>query len=121
MKDLTKKQIILYFVLGCIPLRLFIVLLTYYTPVEYLKYIGVLFLLQSIGFLYLFFSNKRLSAPESGGKTWWAPLRLIHGFLYMAASIYAFRGERFAWIPLSLDVLFGLGKFVNYRLLNNTI
>lgn len=117
MKDLTKKQIILYFLLGCIPLRLGIVLITYYIPIQYLQIIGVLFLLQSIGFLYLFFSNKRLTAFESGGKTWWAPFRLIHGFLYLTAFIYSIRGDRNAWVPLFIDVLFGLTKFIKYRLL----
>ena len=63
----------------------------------------------AFGFLYLYFKNLRLNAAEaSGGKTWWANLRLIHGLLYLAAAIYMFREKQIGWIPLSTDVVLGL-------------
>ena len=49
---------------------------------------GIILLLISFGFLYLFFGNKRLKAGEAGGKTWWHNLRLFHGMMYLCASIY---------------------------------
>jgi hypothetical protein len=54
-----------------------------------------------------------MNATEaSGGKTWWAEYRLIHGLLYLAASIYAFREKNDeASLALITDVLFGLSVF----------
>ena len=55
--------------------------------------------------LYLYFIKGRMNAPEGGGTTWWANYRLIHGLLYICASIYLLQEERLAWIPLTMDVL----------------
>jgi len=52
-------------------------------------------------------------APEGGGVTWWANYRLIHGLLYLCASIYLFQKQRLAWIPLTMDVLLGLIIFIS--------
>lgn len=112
---LKKKQSITYFLLGCIPVRVLLVLLAYYLPERYLRYYGMLLAIPSIGFLYLYFSKKRLDAREAGGKTWWANLRLIHGALYATASIYALQSSRNVWIPLLIDVFFGLLVFLNHR------
>jgi len=97
------------FIFGCIPARLALTYISTIVPANKLAYLGVILGLISFGFLWLFFTNGRLNAPESSsGKTWWANLRLIHGLLYLAAAIYAFRGSEDVWIPLLIDVLFGL-------------
>jgi hypothetical protein len=98
----------LLFLFGCIPVRLLLAYLGATLNQEYLPYFGALLLVMSLGFLTLYFTNGRLNAPEAGGKTWWANLRLIHGLLYLAAAIYAIQKTNVAWIPLSIDVLFGL-------------
>lgn len=108
---LSHKQSVTYFLLGCIPVRLLLVALAYYLSTKYLRYLGFILLIPAIGFLYLYFTNKRLRANEAGGKTWWASTRLIHGALYLSAAIYALQGKREVWIPLLIDVLFGLILF----------
>jgi hypothetical protein len=57
-----------------------------------------------------------MNAPEGGGVTWWANIRIIHGLLYLAASVYAFQGKPFVWIPLLIDVIFGFLAFTLKRL-----
>ena len=113
MKPFPLEKRITYFLLGCIPIRLGIVLLAYFIPKEYLKYLSLAFLGLSVSFFYLYFFNARLDAPEAGGKTWWAPLRLLHGMLYLSAGIYALQESPYTWIPLLIDVLLGLFSFLH--------
>ena len=96
----------------CIPLRLLIAWSTTKVPIQYLPFLAVTLLTVSLSFFYLYFSNSRLQAPEAGGTTWWASYRLLIGFLWLTAAIYAFMGRRNRiWIPLVIDVLFGLVIF----------
>jgi hypothetical protein len=104
------------FLLGCIPARLLLVFLSTKIPKDKLVYFGILLLTISMSFLYLYFTNNRLSAPEAGGITWWSQLRLIHGLLYLTAAIYAIQGKDLVWIPLLIDVIFGLISFTNHHL-----
>jgi isoprenylcysteine carboxyl methyltransferase (ICMT) family protein YpbQ len=111
----TKSESFLYFILGCIPVRLLLVFLTWNIAKNhsnYMKLLGLLLLLPSLGFLYLYFTNGRQRAFEAGGKTWWANLRLIHGLLYLSASIYALKGDNKVWVPLLLDVVLGFLAFM---------
>ena len=102
----------LLFLLGCIPARLVLVYISTQIPVDKLKYFGILLFLIAISFLFLYFTNGRMNAPEaSGGVTWWSNLRIIHGLLYLAASVYAFQEKPYVWIPLLIDVIFGFFAF----------
>jgi hypothetical protein len=65
--------------------------------------------------MILYFTNMRLDAPESGGKTWWADFRPLHGMLYLCAAIYAFKENKLATIPLAIDVIFGLILFIYFE------
>jgi hypothetical protein len=101
----------LLFILACIPLRIIIATLPLVLPARILPFLGLLlFLPIAIGFLYLYFTNSRLEAPEGGGITWWARYRIIHGLLYLTAAIALLL--RFhpaaAALPLFADVLLGL-------------
>ena len=109
---LDENTRILLFIFGCIPLRIFLAYLPTVLDKNNLFYYGLVLLIPALGFLYLYFTNSRLEAPESGGKTWWAELRIIHGFLYLAAAIYALQMKELAYIPLSMDVIFGLSSFI---------
>ena len=100
------------FLLGCIPVRLLLVYLSTKIPNDKLKYFGIMLLAISLGFLFLYFTNGRLHAPEAGGATWWSQLRLIHGLLYLTAAIYSFQGKNIIWIPLFIDVIFGFIAFI---------
>ena len=109
---LTTQERILYFLIGCIGIRTIIAVSPLYTPSEWLPLLGLFTLSFGVSFLYLYFVNGRLNAPEGGGVTWWASYRLLHGLLYVAASIYLFKKQRIAWLPLTMDVLLGLGVFL---------
>ena len=100
---------ILAFLLLCIPARIGIALGSLYIPDAYLNIYAIYLLLTGLSFIYLFFTNSRLDAPEAGGKTWWAQYRLIIGALWLAAAIYAFQGKRnLVWVPLTIDIVFGI-------------
>lgn len=108
---------ILYFLLACMPARVIITLIAIYINKDYLPFYGLVLLGPALGFLYLYFSNLRLKAPEAGGITWWANLRIVHGLLYLTAAILAFQKDSLTWVPLAFDVIFGLLAFVNHHLL----
>ena len=110
------------FLLFCIPARILIAAGSQYVPDEYLKDYALLLLLIGLSFLYLFFNNLRLNSPEAGGKTWWAPYRLLIGSFYITAAIYAFQGKRnLIWIPLVMDIIFGIIIFALKHLKCNNI
>ena len=110
MFTLTRPALL--FLLACIPTRIIISLIPLYIDTSYLPYYGIILLLISIGFLYLYFNNLRLNAPEAGGTTWWAEYRIIHGLLYLTAAIYALQEKRLALIPLAIDVTLVLVLFL---------
>ena len=100
---------IIAFLLLCIPARILIALGSQFIPDKYLKLYGIVLGLIGLSFLYLFITNSRLSAPEAGGKTWWAQFRILIGFFYITAAVYAFQGKRdLIWIPLAIDIIFGI-------------
>ena len=108
---LTERKRILLFLVLCIGIRLILALIPLYLSKKWLPYFGLVILIISLSFLYLYFTNGRLKAPEGGGKTWWAKYRLIHGLLYLTAAIYLLEKERIASIPLFIDVILGLILF----------
>jgi hypothetical protein len=102
------------FLLVCIPMRIFLAWISTKIPVQYLGIFATLLLAMSLGFLYLYFTKGRQVAPEAGGVTWWADYRLLIGLLYMSAAIYAFQGRNdLVWVPLTMDVIFGLVIFAD--------
>jgi hypothetical protein len=112
---LTDQQRIILFLSVCIPLRIGLVLLARFLPEKYMPYLGGLLLLPAVGFTYLYFANKRLDAPEGGGKTWWASARLLHAVLFLTAAIYAIQKKKIAWVPLAIDVVLGFSLFLNNK------
>lgn len=109
------NQSILYFLLGCIPVRILISCVPYLIDKEYLPYYGAILLIMGINFLILYFFNLRLNAPEAGGKTWWTNLRLFHGLLYICAAIYSLNMDKMASVPLGIDVVIGLIAFIHHH------
>jgi len=112
---MNKPQRMSAFLLGCIPLRIVISILPLYLDKSWLPYYGALIFIMSMSFLYLYFGNLRLNAFEAGGQTWWSEYRLLHGVLYLAGAVYLFQQKRTAYLPLSIDVLVGLGVFVKHH------
>jgi hypothetical protein len=115
MDFLENNKSILYFLLGCIPIRILIAVLPNIIDKTYLFYYSFVLLSLAIGFLYLYFNNLRLNAFEAGGNTWWSEYRLIHGMLYLIAAIYAYQMKSIAGIPLTIDVIFGFILFINHH------
>jgi len=113
---LTERTRIILFLIGCIGTRLILALIPLYLSKEWLPYFGIIILIIALSFVYLYFTNGRLKAPEGGGNTWWAKFRLIHGLLYLTAAIYLFQKERLASTPLFIDVILGLGLFIFNKL-----
>ena len=109
---LSKQQRILYFLLGCIGVRSILAVSPIYIPENMLPILGIITITIGTSFLFLYFTNGRMNAPEGGGVTWWAKYRLIHGLLYVTASIYLFQKQRTSWIPLTIDLLLGLVVFL---------
>ena len=108
------------FLLLCIPARIGIAAASQYIPERYLNVYAAALLAIGCSFIYLFVTNSRLSAPEAGGRTWWASYRIIIGFLYIAAAVYAFQGLReLIWIPLAMDIVFGIIIFAYQHIVFN--
>ena len=102
----VKRKI--YFILLCIPVRLMLAAVPLILNKRFLPYFGFLVGIMGTNMLYLFFKKMRLNAFEGGGNTWWANFRLLHGALYLTASILAYCQNYKACIPLFLDAFVGL-------------
>lgn len=112
---LTPTQSKLAFVFGCFPARLLLAYLPQILDKKLLPYYGLVLLIISISFYYLYFFNKRQIAFEAGGKTWWTNLRIYHGNHYLLAGLLAINGDTYASVPLLIDAIFGLFSFIYHR------
>lgn len=102
----------LWFLIGCIPARLLLAGLVYKYHSKYSRIMALVLAAIGISFLYLYFANKRLDAPEANGHTWWAKYRIYHGILYLAAAVLLLVKPNYAFIPLLADVT--LGVYLKY-------
>ena len=106
------------FLLGCIPTRLFLVWVAYKLPKDKLPLLGGLLLLPTLGFIYIQFINPRKTGLETqGDKIWWHPIRPIHIILYATSVYLAMMKNPMTYIPLLIDVSFGLTAFLIYHYL----
>ena len=104
------------FLLGCIPARILLALIPLYLDQNWLPYYGIVIFAISMSFLYLYFLHLRQNAFEGGGSTWWSQFRLIHGALFLTASIYLFQKKTTASLPLFIDTALGLGLFIKQHM-----
>jgi len=113
MNNIQKR--FLLFLLGCIPVRVSIMLLAKnYT--NYLKILSYFAIIISIGFFYIFTSGSRITGTETfGDKIWWNNLRPVHGLLYLLFAIFAYNENKHAWIFLLIDVMLGLISFIMFH------
>jgi hypothetical protein len=108
---MTTSQLLVLF--GCIPLRIFLAYISTKIPEEHLQLFGILLLIMGLGFIIIYFKGYRMNPPESGtGTAWWSNLRIIHGMLYLTAAIYALQKKNTVWIPLTIDIIFGIIVFL---------
>lgn len=108
------------FLLGCIPVRIFLSYLAYTLPPSYLQIMGYVTLIPAFGFLIIYLFGLRQTGAETyGNKIWWNNLRPIHFILYFVFSILAINKNNKAWIALAIDVSIGLVSFLLYHFLIN--
>ena len=96
---------------GCIPLRIGLVVAALHVPVV----IATLLAAMGAGMMYLYASNTRQEAREGGGNTWWNDLRPYHGSLLLLGGVLAFQEHPYAYVPVALDVAFGIYAWLNIR------
>jgi hypothetical protein len=117
----------LLFLLGCIPTRLFIAFLSYYSlniDSKYsniLKYIlTIVTFLIGLSFIIIYKKGWRKTGLETGGKEiWWNNYRPIHGSIYLIFSVLSmiyiinpsYSSLKHIWIILLLDVFIGIFAF----------
>lgn len=99
----------------CIPLRLGLAYAPTVLKGAQFYYVGSMVCAMALGTLYLACTNSRLHAPEGGGRTWWAQYRFVHGVLLLAAAVCLLRQNAMAYVPLLLDVVFGMFLFLSVR------
>ena len=109
----------LTFIIGCIGVRILIVLLIKNLNRNYLPYFGYIGLVIAGGFIYNYIFGKNLGSTF-GQIAWWKNLRLIHAFFYLWFSYLAFYKSSFSYIPLLIDVSFGLTSFIAHHLSCNS-
>ena len=111
----TQKRFVM-FIFGCIIVRFSFVAIAKYINKKYLPYLGILALIQALGFIIIYIGNYRKTGPEVlGSKIWWNNLRPVHACLYILFALYAFKRSKYSWIPLFLDVVVGLFAFLFYH------
>ena len=120
MNDIFIKRAML-FLLGCIPMRLFLVFLVKTIPVYYLPYLGYIGLLMGLSFLYLFFFGNKLADGQlswTGEKyIWWNQFRIFHGLFYLLFAFFAIQKQQtHAWQTLLLDVILGVTAWATHHL-----
>jgi hypothetical protein len=117
MNNLQKRFAL--FLIGCIGTRLLFVYIAKHISLKYLPYLGFLALLPAIGFMYIYiFGARKTGAEVFGEKIWWNDLRPLHALFYTMFAIMAIMRNRYAWIWLLVDVLFGLVSFLVYHYKN---
>lgn len=116
--NIIQKRFLLFFI-GCIGTRTAFVYFAKNADANYLKYMGYLAMLPSVGFFYLFLTGTRKTGPEVfGDKIWWNNVRPVHGLLYLLFAYNAIIGNKIAWIYLLDDVIIGLVSFLTFHFYN---
>ena len=107
----------LAFLIGCIGVRLLLVQLVRKVDKQKLPILGYFGLLIAFGFLFIFVTGIRKTGVEvQGGKIWWNQIRPVHAFFYLWFSYLAIKKDRNSYVPLLLDVTFGLTSFLSHHL-----
>ncbi len=108
------------FLLGCITTRLFLVYLAYKLPLFWLRIMGVIAIMISIGFITIFIFGLRKTGPETmGSPIWWNSLRPFHSVAYFIFGVLAIMGiQKVAWTILLIDVIVGLIAFILHHVKN---
>ena len=111
--DSNKKRSVLLFLLGCIGTRTLLVYLSSIATPEYLKYMGIIAGIISVGFMTIYLTGSRKTGIEvNGGEIWWNDLRPVHSILYGMFAYAAINNKSYSWIFLLIDVCIGLISYI---------
>jgi len=102
------------FIFGCIFVRTLIVIAIFKMPKEYLHYTSYIGLIIGFGFLYNFIFKKTRGSTFNQ-IAWWNILRPIHAALYFTFAYLAYNENKYAYVPLLIDVTIGLISFIIYH------
>ena len=117
MDNKTKR--ILFFMLGCVVVRIGLVLLAKNIPEDKLSYMGYLALVPAIGFSIIYLGGLRKTGGEVFGDIiWWNNLRPIHALLYFIFAYMAINKNQNAYKVLLGDVILGVVAFMGYHFKN---
>jgi hypothetical protein len=100
MPSLPSNTRLIYFLFGCIPVRIVYAFIQNHKWIQqtfpYFIYINLLI---SIGFLMQYLKWTPETRGGFGGKVWWNDLRLLHSILFVIAI----------WYPMILYIDVGIG------------
>ena len=114
-KNVLRKRF-LTFLIGCIGVRVALVIIAYYLSSKYLRIMGLIALIPAIGFLYIYLTGSRETGHEvGGGKIWWNCLRPVHSLLYFLFAYNAILQNPMSWKFLALDVTIGFIAFIGHH------
>lgn len=101
---------------GCLLVRATWAYAAYRLPAHQVWWLGFPALVIGLGFWILFLFHLRPTGREvNNERIWWTNLRPIHGTLYLVFAWMAFTRNNRAYLPLTIDVVFGLMAFVAHR------
>lgn len=103
------------FLIGCIGVRLLFVFAAKKATPGILQYMGIAALFIAIGFVVINKYGLRKTGSEAGGVIWWDDLRPLHAIMYTSFAILAFTNNKYAWVPLLIDVFIGLGAYIAHH------
>ncbi len=87
----------LLFWLACVPARLMLASLPLFISRQYHPYLAIVFMCIGIAFLWLYATKSRMRPFESStGTAWWHSNRVVHGLLFIIASITLAAGKKTA-------------------------
>ncbi len=107
------------FLTGCIPIRLLLTYIAYYSynlKNDYLRYLlSIISFMIGLSFLIIYTKGWRKTGVETEGREiWWNNLRPIHGFIYISFAILNMMNYKYAWTLLGVDVIIGLLAFFDH-------
>lgn len=115
MTSLHKR--FLMFLLGCIPMRLAIVIISMQMSKDLLPFLSIFAMVIALGFWIIFLGGYRKSGIETqGAPIWWNWLRPVHGIIWFLVAYYAMTlNQDRVWRLLLADTCLGLVSFALYH------
>ncbi len=114
--DIKLKRLLIY-VFFCLVTRFMLAFTVQNIDQKYQPIFGIIFIILGASFFYLYFTDSTDTLHQQAdtqlewlgeSKIWWSNLRPIHGFLFICAGILALNKNKYSYVPLYADLLFGV-------------